>query len=160
MLPAEEAGSEDSEAALEATFEEAAGVREAQAAELRDAETEAALRTERRVRALLLTSNLLPFLLAPRAWIGALVFVHGALCHNARAFCSERTYRLARDWDVGCNVLLVLFVNAHTAWQPQTLLLTDVATAAWLANNAWLGQSMWVHALAVQWPLCVACLRF
>jgi hypothetical protein len=116
--------------------------------------------TRKTRRALLLTANLLPFLLAPRAWIGVLVFVNGVLCHGARAFCPERAYRLARNWDVGCNVLLVLYVNARTAWQPWTLLLTEAATFAWLVNNVLLGQSMWVHAIAVQWPLCVACLRF
>ena len=111
-------------------------------------------------RATFLTLNLLPFLASPHAWIGIVVVVNGAACHNAFAYAGEAVYKSLRRWDVACNVALVCFVNYTTSVQPATLVLSGVSVCAWAANNMFWNRSAVVHATMVQWPLCAACIAY
>ena len=110
----------------------------------------------RRHAALVLT--LLPFLLQGR--IGLVVFLNGAAQHVSEEWRLPG-HKYVKAWDVACNVALCAFVNWHTAWQPQTAVLSALAFCAWQANNAvCAGESMELHACGVQASLLVCLSRF
>ena len=82
------------------------------------------------------------------------------MCHNAKAYLPARVYSVLWTWDVSCNVVLVLYVNYKTDFQPETFVLTLIAVFSWIVNNTLLDRAAVVHAMFVQWPLCVALLLF
>ena len=99
-----------------------------------------------------LICSLLPFLFSPSD-VGKVVFLNGVLCHGF----PDRT--CFTYWDILCNIVFAVYVNVYTSWQPQCFLITLISFVAWQWNRATL-QRRWVHAVFVQWPLCVCLHRF
>lgn len=78
--------------------------------------------------------------------LALIVLLNGLLCHLLGFVL----------WDVAWNVALILWINARTAWQPYTLLLSLFAGLVFRVTDGhpWLA---WLHVLGVQLPL-MACL--
>lgn len=101
--------------------------------------------------------------LLPFAWIawseadfekramGTAIAVNGVLCH----WHGKNAFVL---WDVFANLLLILYANTHTEWQPQSALLTALSFSsfAWSYPHPSSLFHCAAHVLLVQGSMAVA----
>lgn len=141
-------------------------------------------------REVAMSISLLPFALVsaplfPGAFLGWIVFVIGVATHMSCAY-EWRYCDYMRVADTTTNVFLCVLVNVITTWQPQSIILTILASLAWVLNSprkqfeygncvrSWVSRtftatsveerkqarSAIVHIVCVQWTLCVVLLGF
>jgi hypothetical protein len=80
-------------------------------------------------------------------WIALTVIANGILCHGIS------TPTLV-NWDIFCNILLALYINSTTCWQPQCMIVSLWSFCAFLTVHD--RTSLWaflVHVMLVQAPM-------
>ncbi len=93
--------------------------------------------------------------------IGYIVFINGILCHWSCAFdCSLKTQKFCQYLDIITNILLALYVNYYTTWQPWTIIITSLVVIFWLFNRNRPNYSVTQHTLFVQLPLFICLMKY
>lgn len=80
--------------------------------------------------------------------IGMAILLNGYMCHTLNT-------KEIIVWDVFCNVMLAIYGNARTTWQPYTLVLTVVAACGFVLSSRHTN-SYAVHVALVQLPMAIA----
>ena len=93
--------------------------------------------------------------------MGWLVALNGVACHGSMAVGSRWAPRL-RQFDVGSNLLMAAYANAHPCGWPEVPLGTVFAFAVWRFNqlNRPGVRKATMHAVGVQLPLLISLHKF
>ena len=84
--------------------------------------------------------------------VSMMIMLNGLLCHQ----CSHHSFVA---WDVLCNALLTILVNVTTTKQPETAILSSLATLAFVLCSAPYPSSVaceYIHVCVVQGLLGIA----
>lgn len=98
--------------------------------------------------------------------IGLIVAINSLLCHLSLAI-NHYHKLLYKNIDIITNVILIIYVNLITKWQPQTLIISILVAILFIVNhrlyleisidNIKIDISQLFHILGIQFP-CLFCL--
>ena len=85
-------------------------------------------------------------------YISLTALINGLLCHltmNKYCIC----------WDILVNIVLIIFININTKWQPYTFLLSLVALIGFIISRSKKNYAL-IHVFFVQWVLGFCLIKY
>ena len=98
--------------------------------------------------------NLLPFIYSNWTYTSRLIIINGTLFHGTKFIYPKYSDKF-RTWDVICNLLISIYVNYTSTWQPYTKMFILFAGICWRLNTYFNNNNKFIHAFFVQTPLYI-----
>ena len=120
------------------------------------------------LKELVLIFSLLPYLYVffsnyfmEKRIISFIIFFNGVLCHGTSMVYFKYKIYFIR-FDILSNILLTIYINYYTLWQPYTSLITVTMATGWIINRGFkcTWYTVFRHALFIQGSAFMALINF